>query len=250
VLGNVRGSDEVAKADAKSDAKEEAKAAANEEAKEEAKAEGDTKPDEAKAEDADEGEDAGDDEEDGRLGDAVSDAASTLVGSIPAKPEAECIHGTWNAVDYSAAVRQAIRKDPQLRSFTKKSADGHITYELRPPEDGKGTIVADADHLRYSFAGKVQGIAVNVKIDIDGSKTGEYALPEPGRLVVSKPSEEDMRIKVNAKIKGFGNYGDRTKLSIGFKGDYDYACDADKLEVWDHGGSKADALTFERAKEE
>jgi hypothetical protein len=159
---------------------------------------------------------------------------------------APCILGSWDATDYTAAVDRAIRKDPQLRSMKTGGSGGHITYALQPPEDGTGVITAKADHLTYSFAGKVQGIGVNVKIDINGETIADYTLTGSDGISIAKPTSNTMKVKANVNIKGIGTKRASDKIDLDFDGDFVFDCSEESLEVWRDNRTAARPLKFKR----
>jgi hypothetical protein len=173
---------------------------------------------------------------------ATPDAAATPEGAAAGQP---CIVGSWDAIEYTAAVRHAIAKDPQLRSMKKTSSGGHITYVIDPPTGTSGKVTATADHLKYGFSGKVEGFTVRVDIDINGETEATYELPEDGRIVVSKPSRNTMKVKANGKVEGLGAARKVDKVDLDFDGSFVYECSEKELKVW-RGARSEDAMVFAR----
>jgi hypothetical protein len=184
---------------------------------------------------------------------ATPDAPEAAPGSAPTPDAAvaaaaagqPCIVGRWDAIEYTAAVRHAIAKDPQLRSMKKTSSGGHITYVIDPPTGTSGAIRATADHLQYGFSGKVEGFPVRLDLDVNGETEATYELPGEGRIVVGKPKSNTMKVKANVKIEGLGSTRKSSKVDLDFDGSFVYACSGDKLEVW-RGVRSEDAMVFTR----
>jgi hypothetical protein len=175
--------------------------------------------------------------------------AVTTTAAVPeaaaAAADQPCIVGSWDAIEYTAAVRHAIAKDPQLRSMKKTSSGGHITYVVAPPSGTSGKVTATADHLKYGFSGKVEGYPVRVDIDINGETEATYELPGEGSIVISKPERNTMKVKANAKVQGLGAARQADKVDLDFDGSFVYECSEKELKVW-RGSREADAMVFAR----
>jgi hypothetical protein len=171
----------------------------------------------------------------------------TTTAAVPEAAAADqpCIVGRWDAIEYTAGVRHAIAKDPQLRSMKKTSSGGHITYVVAPPSGTSGKVTATADHLKYGFSGKVEGYPVRVDIDINGETEATYELPGEGRIVISKPERNTMKVKANAKVEGLGATRKVDKVDLDFDGSFVFECSEKELKVW-RGSRSADAMVFAR----
>lgn len=169
-------------------------------------------------------------------------AAATPEAAAADQP---CIVGSWDAIEYTAAVRHAIAKDPQLRSMKKTSSGGHITYVVAPPSGTSGTVTATADHLKYGFSGKVEGFPVRVDIDINGDTEATYELPGTDQIVISRPSRNTMKVKANAKVEGLGAARQADKIDLDFDGSFVFDCSEKELKVW-RGSRSGDAMVFAR----
>lgn len=181
---------------------------------------------------------------------AAGAPAADATAAAAAAPEAAageqpCIVGSWDAIEYTAAVRHAIAKDPQLRSMKKTSSGGHITYVVAPPSGTSGNVTATADHLKYGFSGKVEGFPVRVDIDINGETEATYELSGTDRIVISKPSRNTMKVKANAKVQGLGAARQADKVDLDFDGTFVYECSEKELKVW-RGERSEDAMVFSR----
>jgi hypothetical protein len=178
---------------------------------------------------------------------ATAVAAAPVAAATPDAATAgqPCIVGRWDAIEYTAAVRHAIAKDPQLRSMKKTSSGGHITYVVEPPSGASSKVTATADHLKYGFSGKVEGFSVRVDIDINGETEATYELPEDGRIVISKPSRNTMKVKANGKVEGLGAARKVDKIDLDFDGSFVYECSEKELKVW-RGARSEDAMVFAR----
>jgi hypothetical protein len=178
-------------------------------------------------------------------------APEAAPAAIAATPEGtgtgqSCIVGRWDAIEYTAAVRHAIAKDPQLRTMKKTSSGGHITYVVEPPTGTSGKVTATADHLKYGFSGKVEGFPVRVDLDIHGETEASYELPAPDRIVIGKPSRNTMKVKANAKVEGLGAARKVNKVDLDFDGSFVYDCSSTELKVW-RGTRSGDAMVFARS---
>ena len=163
--------------------------------------------------------------------------------------EQPCIVGHWEATDYLAEINRALRKDPTLKSMKYKSKSGTIGYVVEPLDaDGKGTVRANADKLSYKYAGKVQGIGVSLGVTMNGDITASYTLEEPSRIVVDKPTSNNMRVSARVTLKGLGKHRDSQKVRHQFDGDFFYECTDDELKVYTDGKDRT-PLSFERLDE-
>lgn len=170
---------------------------------------------------------------------AAPDAAAAPVADQP------CIVGRWDAIEYTAAIRHAIAKDPQLRSMKKTSSGGNITYVIDPPTGTSGAMRATAEDLKFGFSGKVEGFSVRLDLDIDGDTEATYELPSEGSIVVSKPKSNTMKVKANVKIAGLGSKKASDKVDLDFDGSFVYECSERELKVW-RGARSDDAMVFAR----
>jgi len=224
-------------------------------AKTEAKPKADDKPD-AKAEDKPKAEDEPEAKAEDKPAETKSDGGAAEAEPAEAAPEAEaapgeqpCIVGHWEATDYLAEINRALRKDPTLKSMKYKSHSGTIGYVVEPVgADGKGTVRANAAKLNYSYAGKVQGIGVSLGVTMNGDITASYTLEEPSRIVVDKPTSNNMRVSARVKLKGLGKHRDSQKVRHQFDGDFPYECSDTELKVYTDGKDR-NPLTFKRLDE-
>ena len=229
----------VAKADTKPAEAEAAAAPPTEAAAEPEAKEADAEEDEeAEAEDAG-AEDAGAEE-------AEAEAAPTEAAA--AAGEQPCIVGHWEATDYLAQINQALREDPTLKKMKYKSNSGTIGYVVEPLVDGKGIVKAKASALKYKYAGKVQGLKVNLGVTMDGEIEAEYELAEPSRIIVAKPTKNNMKVSGSLSVKGLGKTKKASKVKHKFDGDFVYECTDDQLKVWTVGRGKR-PLEFKRLEE-
>lgn len=163
--------------------------------------------------------------------------------------EQPCIVGHWEATDYLAEINRALRKDPTLKSMKYKSKSGTIGYVVEPlGADGKGTVRANADKLSYKYAGKVQGIGVSLGVTMNGDITASYSLEEPSRIVVDKPTSNNMRVSARVTLEGLGKHRDSQKVRHQFDGDFFYECTDEALKVYTDGKDRT-PLSFERLDE-
>ena len=215
--------------------------------------------DEADSKEAASDEPAPDAPADADKADENAEAEADAAPEAEATPEAEaapeaageqpCIVGHWEATDYLAEINRALRKDPTLKSMKYKSKSGTIGYVVEPAgPDGKGTVRANADNLSYKYAGKVQGIGVSLSVTMKGDITASYTLEEPSRIVVDKPTENNMRVSARIKLQGLGKHRDSKKVRHQFDGDFPYECSDTELKVYTDGKDRK-PLTFERLDE-
>jgi hypothetical protein len=176
---------------------------------------------------------------------APTEAAPTPDAAAAPAADQPCIVGRWDAIEYTAAVRHAIAKDPQLRSMKKTSSGGNITYVIDPPTGTSGAMRATAEDLKFGFSGKVEGFSVHLDIDIDGVTEATYELPSEGSIVVSKPKSNTMKVKANVKVAGLGSKKASDKVDLDFDGSFVYECSERELKVW-RGARSDDAMVFAR----
>ena len=237
-------------------AKTEAKPKADAEENAEAKAESEEKSEAKEAVAAAEPEAKGEAEPEAEAAAAPeADAEPETEAEAEAEPEAEaageqpCIVGHWEATDYLAEINRALRKDPTLKSMKYKSKSGTIGYVVEPlGADGKGTVRANADKLSYKYAGKVQGIGVSLGVTMNGDITASYTLEEPSRIVVDKPTSNNMRVSARVTLKGLGKHRDSQKVRHQFDGDFFYECSDEELKVYTDGKDRT-PLKFKRLDE-
>lgn len=182
---------------------------------------------------------------------AADAAPSTAAAPTEAAPtpvaDAPCIVGRWRAIEYLAEVRRAIAKDPTLAKLKRTKSGGLLGYEVGVAADGKGTVKAKAEDLRYVFTGKVEGFAVTLTFTLDGEAEAAYTLEGDDRIVVGEPSRDTLVARASAKVEGFSRFSKSPKVDHEFAGSYVYECTDETLKIWRNGKS-GEALDFERER--
>jgi hypothetical protein len=178
-----------------------------------------------------------------------TEAAPPPAAATPAAAAAPpCIVGTWEATDYMARIDREMRKDKDLAKLSYKSHSGTIGYVIDPPTDGgaKGLVRAKAADYTYRFAGKIEGFAVSLVLEMNGDTEAEYELAEPSRILVGKPKSDTMKVKANAKVTGIASASQSKRVNHAFDGDHTYECSETELLVWDDPTKKGRPIKFKR----
>ena len=159
-----------------------------------------------------------------------------------------CIVGTWDAVDYRAAIERAIYRDPELRRLKYASTGGTLGYIVEPPTDGKGTVRQVAEGVTYRFGGNVSGYDVSLTIRLDGENVADYQLSGADKIAIADPSKKAMKVNAHVNVKGLAKMSKSKKVDLDFDGTFTYSCKDDALEVTS-ADEKGRPLSFKRSKQ-
>jgi hypothetical protein len=192
---------------------------------------------------------------------AAADASATATPSTSATPTpaaglaatapasgSPCIVGTWDAVDYRAAIERAIYRDPELRRLKYASTGGTLGYIVEPPTDNKGTVRQVAEGVTYRFGGNVSGYDVTLTIKLDGENVADYQLSGADKIVIADPTKKAMKVNAHVNVKGLAKMSKSKKVDLDFDGTFTYACKDDALEVTS-ADEKGRPLSFKRSKQ-
>jgi hypothetical protein len=176
---------------------------------------------------------------------AAEPVAAAAAPEAAAAAPPPCIVGRWKAIEYLAEVRRAIAKDPTLSKMKRSSSGGLLGYDVGPLTDGKGTVSAKAEALRYVFNGKVEGFNVTLTFTLDGEAEAEYTLVGDDTIVVAKPGKDTFVAKANAKVEGMPKLAKSVRADHDFDGTFTYECTDKTLKVW-RGKKGGEPLDFTR----
>lgn len=179
--------------------------------------------------------------------DAAAPDATGLAAAAPST-SSPCIVGTWDAVDYRAAIERAIYRDPELRRLKYSDTGGTLGYIVEPPTDNKGTVRQVAEGVTYRFGGNVSGYDVTLTIKLDGENVAEYQLSGTDKIAIADPTKKAMKVNAHVNVKGLAKMSKSKKVDLDFDGTFTYSCKDDALEVTS-ADEKGRPLSFKRSKQ-
>jgi hypothetical protein len=144
-------------------------------------------------------------------------------------------------------IDRELRRDKDLAKLSYKSHSGTIGYVIDAAQSGKkGLVRAKAADYTYRFAGKIEGFAVSLVLEMNGETEAEYELAEPSRILVGKPKSDTMKVKASAKVTGIASGSQSKRVNHAFDGDHTYECTPTELLVWDDPTKTGKPIKFKR----